>query len=536
MEIFIVEGGSAQDEPRRIAACEGETLLSALHGAGLPVPSPCGGCGTCGKCRVDISRDGSSWEAALACRTPVEEGLLVRVRAGAGTGSLRVDEDAFGQGLSRGRFAPDAADEGSLGIAVDLGTTTVAAYLFDLASGRMLASGGAANPQASFGADVISRIRACSAGSLAVMEAAAAGCIRDLAEGLCAQVGKDPSHIARWAVAGNTVMQHILCGISPESIGTYPFRPQSLFGQTRDVPALGARAYLCPCVSGYVGGDITAGMVACGLDELVLSDGAEGSDGGARCPDGAVLFADLGTNGEMALVHDGHFLCCATATGPAFEGANISQGMQARDGSIDSCRFEDGAFSVTTVGAAPACGICGSGLIDALAACLEAGLVDETGRIMRPDELPAERARLVELREGRPAVLITADGSVALTQKDIRALQLAKAAVAAGVASLLRHAGLDQGQVGRFIIGGAFGAHMRPESAAAVGLIPAGLLPKVSMVGNCAGAGACDALVSTAARGRMANLSQAASYIELSLDAGFSEDYVDAMEFEEASV
>lgn len=570
-----VTGDVSADSAGRIAvpARAGETLLSALQRAGAAVQAPCGGAGTCGKCAVDVARAGAGdagWERVLACQTVAVPGMLVRAAAGAR--GLRVDDEAAVAAAALERFDRDAAARGELGIAIDLGTTTVAAYLFDRGTGRLLARGGAPNPQASFGADVISRIHACSNGSLDDLQRAAAGCLRALADDLCAQAGVDPAAIGRWAIAGNTVMEHLLCGLSPASIGAYPFAPQSLFGDERAVPGLDGEAYLCPCVSGYVGGDIAAGVVACGLDELVagVAGAGAGDDAAppvadalaapgdpasatapafgdpASAPGNAasadapapparrVLFADLGTNGEMALVADGRLHCCATATGPAFEGANISQGMQASDGAIDACRFSDGAFSVTTVGGADPVGICGSGLIDALAACLEAGLVDETGRLLAPDELPAERAGLVELRDGKPAALLVPDGAVALTQKDVRALQLAKAAVAAGIQSLLREAGLCIEEVDEFVVGGAFGTHLRAEAAARIGLFPRELLPRVRMVGNCAGAGACAALLSGQARARMERVAREARYHELSLDPEFSEAYVDAMEFEEA--
>lgn len=534
-----------------------ETLLDVVRRAGGRIDAFCGGAGVCGKCAVDVQRLGGAWQRVLACQTLPEEGM--RVRLPDAGGGLRVDADSAADAAGRGRFERDASQPGELGVAVDLGTTTIAAYLFDLSTGSLLGRTGAPNPQAPFGADVISRIHASTQGKLAEMQGAAASCMRQLAQSLCQDAGVDADRVQRWAVAGNTVMEHILCGVSPESIGAFPFEPQTLFGDARAVAGIGEDVRMGPCVSGYVGGDITAGIVACGLDAFVDldSEAPEGKSGAAHGKADAasqgkavtaqeeagaaqrparrtVLFADLGTNGEMALVANGRLYACATATGPAFEGANIEQGMQARDGAIDSCAFSDGRFSVTTVGGAPARGVCGSGLIDALAACLQAGIVDETGRLLRPDELPQDRAGLVEVRDAGPAALLVPDGSVALTQKDVRALQLAKAAVAAGIETLLAAAGVAADEVDEFVIGGAFGAHMRAEAAARIGLFPAQLLPRVRMVGNCAGAGACMALLSQSAMRRMQVVAQAARYIELSTDAGFSEAYIDAMEFEEA--
>lgn len=522
--VFVVSDDPPSGDPRQasasasVTAAPGETLLSVLRRAGVALDAPCGGCGLCGKCAVEVRR-GKGWQRVLACQTLVEDAIQVRPPARAG--ALRVDDDAVLEGGLPARFALDVAEAADLGVAVDLGTTTVAAYLFDCASGTLLARDGVANPQATFGADVISRIHACSGGRLGALQHAAAGCVQKLAQRLCIQAGVDPAYIRRWAVAGNTVMEHILCGVSPESIGSFPFQPATLFGDFRTVEGFSAPVFLCPCVSGYVGGDIVAGLVATGIDELLE----------AEAPHKTVLFADLGTNGEMALVANGELLCCATATGPAFEGAAISQGMQARDGAISACKFADGGFNVTTIGDAAPAGICGSGLIDALAACLEAGVVDETGRLLSPDELPAHLRRLVGLRDGKPVALLVPSGAVVLTQKDIRALQLAKAAVSAGVSSLLREAGLAPSDIDEFVIGGAFGAHMSPSSAAAIGMFPDELLPRVRMVGNCAGAGSCLALLSAAARDRMQVVVNAARYIELSLDTAFSEDYIDAMEF-----
>lgn len=490
------------------------TLLEALRRAGIGIDAPCGGAGVCGKCAVDVMTSGG-WVEMLACQTTPCEGM--RVRLAAERGAVQVERDAaVFDGIAR-RFAPDPASPGDIGIAVDLGTTTVACYAVDLETGEVVASGGETNPQAAYGADVISRIQACSEGRLDELQSRAASCIGRLARDLCAQAQADPARIMRWSIAGNTVMEHIACGISPEGIGVFPFTPQTLFGDVRSVPGAADAAYLAPCVSGYVGGDIVAGVVACGMDEAT----------------GNVLFADLGTNGEMALRANGELLCCATATGPAFEGANIAWGMPARDGAIAACRFEDGALRTEVIGGGAPAGICGSGLIDALAACLDAGLVDETGRMAAPDEAPAGLAHLVCLHEGQPAVRLSADGSVLLTQKDVRALQLAKASVCAGLCTLLDKAGVVLSDVDAFLVGGAFGAHVRPAAAARIGLFPRELLPVTRMVGNCAGAGAVAAVLSGAARERMTAAAQAARYIELSTDADFSETYLDSMEFEE---
>ncbi len=501
--------------------------------------------------------------SVLACQTLAEEGMCLWLdQPGAQADTKKQTKLGWGVYGTGGGGEEEAVDlekllsrftcdkdlpPDALGLALDLGTTTLAAYLFRLNSKELLAWEGAANPQAAFGADVISRIQACKDGKLDQLQRSVLDCIGHLAQRLCDRAGVPLAKLSHYSIAGNTTMQHILCGISPEGMGTYPFAPQSLFGNEVELPGFSARARLAACVSAYVGGDITAGLVACGVDDLFFSAHSgrlnpkstdalqilgvnDPSLSASQSP--CVLFADLGTNGEMALLTKGELLCCATATGPAFEGANISCGMQALPGAISACSIEEGAFHLSTIAHKPPVGICASGLIDTLAACLKAGLVDETGRILCPDELPPKLASLLCLKDGTPHILLVPDASLTLSQKDIRAVQLAKAAVEAGIQTLLKTAKVSLDELDVFLIGGAFGTHLKVESAAAIGLIPSSLKERVRLVGNCAGAGACAALFSKEAFERMTQLAQAAHYLELSCNTDFSEAYLDAMGFE----
>ena len=506
MAITLVD---AQGATRDLDVLPGESLLQVLQRAGAAVEAPCGGNGTCGKCEVAV-RTSTGLARVLACRTQPAPGMIV-YQADAADVVVEAESSA-----SAFDGPLDAAASGDTGVSVDLGTTTIACYLYDLFSGRLLARAGAANPQSMFGADVISRIMACSEGNLPELQQLAASRIGSLIDRMCGEAGIDRQRVCRWTLVGNTTMEHIVCGLSPEGIGVSPFTPASLFGDVRAMDGVAPEAFIGPCVSGYVGADAVAGVLACGMD----------------CTDRAVLLADLGTNGELVLAADGKLYCCATATGPAFEGANIVMGMQARPGAIDSCAMDaDGAFRITTVGGAPAIGICGSGLIDALAACLQAGLVDETGRIVDEDEVPAESVALLGTFENDRAIKLVPDGSVVLAQRDVRALQLAKAAVCAGMRVLLNRAGCALADVDQLAIGGAFGAHLNAESAADVGIFPAELLPAVKMVGNCAGAGASQMLLSREARDRASAAARRMEYIELSCDGDFSAAYVDEMMF-----
>jgi len=269
-----------------------------------------------------------------------------------------------------------------------------------------------------------------------------------------------------------------------------------------------------------VGGDIVAGLLA---TRLLEADA------------GRVLFIDVGTNGEIVLVTDGAARSCSTAAGPAFEGARISRGMRAMSGAIEEVRFDGADLVCLTIDGAPPRGICGTGLIDAAAALVRTGLADESGRLLEPGELPdrvgpALRARLRLTDEG-PEVLLGAGGEVALTQRDLRELQLGKAAIRAGAETLLAEAGLAAGELDRVILAGAFGSYIDPASALAIGLLPAVAAERVAFGGNTSAAGARLALLDRGSRRRAAELAREVQYLELSARPDFQERFAAAMFF-----
>lgn len=493
-----------------IPAREGESILSALRRAGVSAPeSPCGGNGTCKKCRVTLEGAGQ----VLACQTPVKGDCTVTLpRQGAGA--------VIASGGGGEHFPLTAAD--GLGAAVDVGTTTVVVHLYDRADGALLGTRSGENAQRPFGADVISRIQYANdhPDGLEVLGRAIRDQLRRYLEQLCAQAGRPWEQLRAVTVAANTVMEHLLTGLSPASIAAAPFTPLSLFGEwiSGDLLGLaeGGRIFLAPAVAGYVGGDITAGLLA----------------SGAWREEENVLFLDVGTNGEMALgnARTG-FLCCAAAAGPAFEGAAISQGMTARDGAVSRVELTgEGELELTVLGDVPAAGICGSGLVDALAVMLRLGAVDETGRLLPPDEAPP--AALPWLEEDEEGVRFCLCDGVAVTAADVRQLQLAKAAIAAGMDTLLREAGLEEGDVARLYLAGGFGNYIRRESAAAIGLLPPSLLGRIVPVGNSAGQGAAELLLSRQAREELERLKGKCRYLELSGHPAFNAAFIDRMEFE----
>ena len=501
MTIFVQQG----NEKKELTFTAGQTLLELLREAGYEVSAPCGGNGTCGKCTVYIGG-----EAHLACQTEATDGMVVELPH---TAELEV---ALG---SDAVFACDSGLQG-YGVAVDIGTTTVACHLVNLENGKTVAVAGEGNAQRSYGADVISRIQASVEGRLGEMAEVIRKQLGEMMEALCREAKVSPAEVRFMTVAANTTMCHILAGLKPDTIGVAPFTPLSLFGDDYDAKAWGlpfdGRVYLAPSVSGYVGGDITADLLAVDMDK-------------ASKP---VLLIDVGTNGEMALGCGDKFVCCSTAAGPAFEGAQIRFGMTAAEGAISSVEYHVGALECKVIGGVEAKGICGSGLIDAIAVMLEVGALDETGRVLDVDEdddIPDEALPFLTLLDEEPAFRLTEQ--VYVTQSDVRKVQLGKGAIAAGIQVLIDTSDVNYDDIGALLLAGGFGSFIRPASAARIGLIPAELLDVTKAVGNTAAVGAKMALVSAEARQRLDKLQKAMDYQELSGLAAFNTAYMEKMMF-----
>ena len=310
--------------------------------------------------------------------------------------------------------------------------------------------------------------------------------------------------------------------LSPVTIGVAPFKTLSLFGEISHAGdifeglAENARLYMCPALAGYVGGDITAG---------ILSSGAGASAG-------QVLFIDIGTNGEMGIGNRDGFICCATAAGPAFEGAEIDCGMDASPGAINRVWLENGEVKFTTIGDAPAVGLCGSGLIDALCTMLRCEAVQENGRMSSPDEVAENIGAMLRPDEnGRMRFYLT--DKVYVSGDDVRQLQMAKSAIRAGIETLLETKKLKCRDIDEVIIAGGFGAFMDVKSACAIGLLPPALMAKTRHAGNTAGGGAALALTE-GGRDALSHVDSICEYLELSGSALFMEKYIECMIFDEA--
>ena len=467
-------------------------LADLLDQAGLPMGKPCGSRGICGKCAVLLEGNVSAPNAAeqrcgarLSCQAQVlgdasvllpEEQPMSQIEAGHATA------------LQPGQSMP-----GKLGAAIDIGTTTLALRLYDLHSGDCLASSTMLNPQTTVAADVIGRIDAAMHGSLEALRLSIESALHTLLLSACAQADCSPDDVTSLVVTGNTTMLYLLTGRDPATLSHAPFQADCLFDL--ECRLLGRNAYLPPCLHAFVGADTACALLASGM----LKDGRSS------------LLCDIGTNGEIALWHEGHLSVASTAAGPAFEGAGISCGCGSIPGAIDRVCVENGALCIHTIGGKKPSGLCGSGLVDAVAALLKTGLIDETGA--------AEEDPLILAQD------------ITLTQRDIRAVQLAKAAMAAGTAALLHAAQCGESQIASVHVAGGFGSHLNIQSAAAIGLISPDLATRVRVIGNAALDGAAMLLMNTSLREELRRQAAQAEHVRLDGNPFFSTRYVEEMLF-----
>ncbi len=420
----------------------------------------------------------------------------------------------------------EPGDTGSVGygVAFDIGTTTVVAYLVDLNSGRRLGAASELNPQRRFGADVISRIQHTvnEPDGLEAMGQLIVDCANRLIARLASDHRLEPARIVAAVFAGNPTMIHFLLKLPARNLAVSPFIPVT----TRLLKLRAAElnldinpsglAVVLPSVSAYIGADTVAAILASRMDR----------------DSRITLLVDIGTNGEIVLGNADWLYACSAAAGPAFEGANISNGIGGVQGAIDRVWFVP-EFGFDTIGDAKPAGICGTGLVDAVSGMLDAGLLDETGRMNMGCGQPELRERLVTVDGQNAFRLAEASEGIVLTQKDIRELQSAKAAIAAGIKVLAGRAGIGLDQVDRVCLAGGFGSYINVESALRIGLLPAELQGKIKSIGNAAGEGAVAALLSESYLAACEQIKKRVRYIELSACPEFNDYFIDSMLFPE---
>ena len=498
-------------------------LADVIHDCNIEFSMPCSGNHTCGKCRVTAAGTLSAVTPAEARFLTAEE-LADGIRLACftyaqGDAVLTLRQQGAEQILTTGSMEALTLDplEKGYGIAVDIGTTTVVSYLYRTDSAQPVQVVSHHNQQSKYGADVISRIEYCNQNGVEEQHRTIIDQLDRSFDELCRREGIAASEVTACVITGNTTMLHLLYGLDPRGIAVAPFTPQSLFGESVSPKRLGLSAlsegcklYIPRSVSSYVGADITCAILASGMT--------------AKQENGFIV--DIGTNGEMALFAGGQLKCCSTAAGPAFEGAGIKMGMSALEGAVNKVWAEDGTLRYTTIGNAKPAGICGSGIIDAVAAMVNCGLIDETGLINEENE---EYASCIG--DGAEAEIKIGDSGVVLTQEDIRKIQLAKSAICAGIYTLIHECGITAGEIDTFYIAGGFGSFINKQSAADMGLIPREVAGRVKVIGNGAGMGASAVLLSKEALGQSEQIAAQASDVELSSNAYFMEQYIDCMMF-----
>lgn len=470
----------------------GASLIAELPALG--VEFPCGGTGLCGGCGIRIvagtlpitEQDREIFSAAdlasgwrLACQARVDSPLVIECEQW----QMEIlGDDAGGTTTART----------GLGIAIDLGTTTIAAQMLNLATGSVIAVESLLNPQASFGSDVMSRVRASMDG-----DDLRTGLLVALRETILRLAQGREAEIVEVVLVGNTVMHHLFCGLDVEPLSRTPFHSPHLAEQCFEPRALGwplpdaCRVRFLHCLGGFVGSDILAGIVAVGMAES----------------EKLIALVDLGTNGEIAIGSRKRIVCASTAAGPAFEAGAIHMGMRAATGAISRVRIDGDGLHATVIGGGEARGICGSGLVDAVAAGLSNGAISVSGHI-------ADGTKIFLVQ---PPVL--------LTQADVRELQLAKGAIASGFRLLLKHLGAEASDLRAIYLAGAFGNYVQVESAIKIGLIEA---PKeqIHAAGNTALRGAKMLLQSE----REQSLPEI-THVSLAADPSFQDEYVSCMGF-----
>jgi len=479
MKISVLQNGIAKNFC--IEKEDRTTLLEFLYNNGYVLNASCGGNGTCGKCKVEILSNGEK-KTVLACKTAVVDGITVILDQVLGSGLTDTEEQVFSVEKREG-----------FGVAFDLGTTTLAFALIDLANGTIKQKKSMLNPQASFGADVISRINFSKDGNLKILQKVILEATESVLKDFCIFLNQDK--LESLFISGNTTMLNIFAGAEVTQIGIAPYSAKILqCTKLRDLPLSVKEVVLMPSANAFVGGDAVVGAVSVGIEK------------------GNNVFVDIGTNGEIIVSKGGEFYCASTAAGPCFEGARIECGMGGTAGAVDHV-FEDNGIAYTTIENVFPKGVCGSGLVDAIALMLKKGIIDQTGACQQDKFFITDK--------------------VYITNNDVREFQLAKSAIASGIDVLMSVAKLSDDEVDNVFVAGGLGYYLNIGNAVSLGLLKKSLKNKIKVVGNASLKGAIMCLLNKKYLDESIDLSKRVQSVDLSTSKEFNERFIDNMYFED---
>lgn len=516
-----------------------QTVLEQLGAHRHALEAPCGGKGICGKCLVHLTDfhklpDPTEEEIAFLSPEQLSDGWrLACLSRPTGTGTVTwqtyADEKHAFLTETRPLKTPSPALRSlkgayqRYGVAIDIGTTTIAASLIDLSTGENCSQASGLNNQKAYGLDVLSRIthQVQASEGIDQLHRAVAASIEPLWTKLLSEASLKPEQICEITIAANTAMLHFLLKLPAESLGKAPYQSQISHGIITDSAALGLNlgapvpCYLLPPVSAYIGGDISSGI----LETLPLLKQSK------------ALLIDIGTNGELVLFNHHQIAACSCAAGPAFEGMNLSCGMRAEPGAVESLSLtENGMLSLKTIGNLPVKGLCGSGVFDLMAALIQAGMLGPTGRILSSEQLSPAYAPYVKTIGGKRCLHFeTVLGSLTISQQDIRQIQLAKAALRSGLEALLNHFELCFDDLDHICVAGQFGKHLKADSLIGIGLLPETVREKLIYVGNTSHAGAETCLLDDTAKNSIEKLAKQVQYVELAELPGYERLFVDCL-------
>lgn len=468
----------------------GALLDELLIENGIKIPHACGGLGKCGKCAVDIDGDVSEESETekeigkrLACRTVLYGDSTVVLN----TVDYMIANIETGHDIpvEHGIYSDD------IGVAVDIGTTTIVVKVYDLTNDRCIGTKSSINPQTAISGDVIGRIGEAFHGKADMLKKIVNDSVNSMIKNVL-QEHNLPQNVYKSVVTGNTSMLYLYTGQNTKKIATYPFTTDTLFDFEQMLN--NTMVYYPPCVSAFVGADLLCAVLVSGMTEK----------------DEVSLLCDIGTNNEIALYKDGVLTVTSTAAGPVFEGAGILHGCAGIEGAIDKIDIENGIMSLHTIGEKDPCGICGSGVIDAVAVGLKLGIIDSNGTLKSK----------IQFYNG-----------ICFTQEDVRAVQLAKSAVVSGIYKLAEECNVNIDDIDTFYIAGGFGSHLNVENAEYIGLIPKGFAQKAKVLGNAAIDGASELLMNKESRIKIRNIANSCRNVNLGGNERFNKLYIKNMSF-----